>query len=103
MADFLQTTEDGVVLSVRVTPKSRKSGAGEVIEVEGKAYLTFHLHSPPEKGKANKELFKTLAKVLGVARSGLELLAGETSRMKRILVRGKTTAEIVTCFEQHET
>lgn len=40
-----------------------------------------------EKGKANKAILKLLSAALGVRRSQLELLSGETSPEKRFLIR----------------
>jgi hypothetical protein len=41
----------------------------------------------PEKGKANKAVIELLSKLLGLRKSQIELLAGETSSQKRFLVR----------------
>ncbi len=40
----------------------------------------------PEKGKANQALCEFLAEKLGVAKSRVRIVAGETSRLKRIHV-----------------
>ena len=41
----------------------------------------------PEKGKANKAVIELLAKKLGLKKSQIELIAGETSHQKRFLLR----------------
>lgn len=41
---------------------------------------------PPEDGKANKAVLALLAECLGVSKSSVSLLSGETSRNKRIAV-----------------
>jgi len=48
----------------------------------------------PEKGKANKALIALLSKSLSLRKSQLELIAGETSQQKRLLVRGVTPEEL---------
>jgi hypothetical protein len=53
---------------------------GEVIRV--------HVSAPPEKGKANKELIRFIAKRLGIPKTTVVLLSGKTSRRKRIQVNG---------------
>ena len=40
----------------------------------------------PEKGKANKALMELLSKTLGLKKSQIELISGETSHQKRFLV-----------------
>jgi len=42
--------------------------------------------APPQKGKANQELLGYLAKSLGVAKSRLEIVRGETSKRKWVRV-----------------
>lgn len=51
--------------------------------------------APPEKGKANKALVELLAKQLGVKKSQVELVSGDTSAKKVFLIRGASLAEIV--------
>ncbi len=54
----------------------------------------------PEKGKANKALIGLLAKALGLRKAQIELIAGETSRQKRLLIRGVTPDELAQRIEQ---
>jgi uncharacterized protein (TIGR00251 family) len=56
------------------------------------------VRSAPVDGKANREIVETIADALGVAKSRVEFKSGETSRTKRILVRGmdgETIARLV--------
>ena len=48
----------------------------------------------PEKGKANKAVIELLSKKLGLKKSQIELISGETSHQKRFLVRGITPDEL---------
>jgi uncharacterized protein YggU (UPF0235/DUF167 family) len=43
--------------------------------------------------KANKELIETGEEAFGVPRSAVVLKSGETSKTKRLLVRGATAAD----------
>lgn len=76
-------------LYVRVKPRSSKSA------VEGLHgdRISVSLHSPPEKGKANKELLRLISKALGVPTSSLEILSGVGSRHKTVLAKGITLHE----------
>lgn len=70
------------VITVKVVPKAGKS---EVVGYEGEN-LKVRLNAVPEKGEANKELIKVLAKHFNVAKSEVKILRGEHSRVKLIEV-----------------
>ena len=48
----------------------------------------------PEKGKANKAIVQVLSKSLGLRRSQIELLSGETAQQKKFLIRDVTLEEL---------
>jgi len=76
----------GTILPVRAQPGARKNE----IRGEQDGMLKVSVTQPPEKGKANKALIALLSKSLSLRRSQLELIAGETSRQKQLLVRDVT-------------
>jgi uncharacterized protein (TIGR00251 family) len=73
-------------LDVRVTPKASAERI-TVEQIDGTARLRIHVTAAPEDGKANKAVLKLLAKALGVPKSALEIIRGETSRDKVVRVR----------------
>mgnify|MGYP002357054397 CR=1 FL=1 len=81
---FCRLHNDGLILSVRVIPKSSRS---QIVGVVGEE-LKISLHAPPTEGQANKELIHLLSKTFSLSKSQIELLSGETSRSKRVLLRG---------------
>lgn len=81
---------DGVILTVRVVPRAARS---EVQGIHGDA-LKIRLRAPPVEGKANRALIEFLAETLGVSKSAVEILTGDTSRNKRVLVRGVSLQQI---------
>ena len=81
---------EGVLLPVRALPGARKAG----ILGEQAGALKVAVTAPPEDGKANKALTEALRRALGVKRSQVELLAGQTSRDKRFLIRGVTARDL---------
>ncbi|MCJ8191932.1 DUF167 domain-containing protein [Sphingomicrobium aestuariivivum] len=86
---------DDCVIAVRVTPKAKKPGIlGWRRDAAGEERLEVRVAAPPEDGKANKELCVTLAKALGVPKGAVRVVAGETSRLKRVEV--PATAEPAT-------
>ena len=85
------TEKDGaIVFDVRVIPRSARS---EIVgELDGAVKVK--LSSPPVDGAANAELIKLFAKKLGVSKSAIEIVSGETSRTKRLRVTGVTAEEV---------
>ena len=61
--------------------------------VDGGA-LKVAVTAPLEKGKANEAVLDALAEFFGVPSSSLELLSGEGSRNKRVLVKGVTADDV---------
>jgi uncharacterized protein (TIGR00251 family) len=81
---------EGVILPVRAQPGARKAG----VQGEQNGALKVAVTAPPEDGKANQALVEALRKALGVKRSQVELVGGQTSRDKRFLIRGLTREEL---------
>lgn len=75
--DLSTLTVPNTEISVRVTPKASRNAItqdGDQIRI----YVTV----VPEGGKANVSVQKLLAKSLGIAKSRLTLIRGDTSRDK---------------------
>ena len=85
-ADYLSETPEGVILNVRAQPRSSRSGIDGIL---GDA-VKVRIRCAPVDGKANKELIETLADAFGIAKSSMVFKSGETSKTKRILLRGVT-------------
>ena len=73
-----------MIVEVQVIPKSSCS---EVVGWEGDI-LKIRIAAIPDKGKANKELIRFLAKKLKIAKSQITIVSGEKSRRKRLQVEG---------------
>jgi uncharacterized protein (TIGR00251 family) len=71
----------GVTLRLHIQPGAKKT---EVAGLHGEA-LKIRLAAPPVDGKANACLIGFLADQLGVAKSVVSLVSGESSRAKRQL------------------
>ena len=83
-------TPEGVVLNVRAQPRSSRAGidglVGDAVKVR--------IRCAPVDGKANRELVETLADEFGLAKSSVAFKSGETSKQKRILLRGVSAASV---------
>jgi len=85
----------GSQLKIRVTPKASADRLGPVHGDELKVAIT----TAAEKGKANAHAIKLLAKKLGVAKTAIEIVAGETDRHKTLLIAGLSPDEVRTRLE----
>ena len=76
---------------MRVTPKaSRNEVTGLYTAADGSVSLSVKVSAAPDKGKANKAVIDLLAKKMGVAKSTLSLVKGETDRNKTFQISGNT-------------
>jgi uncharacterized protein (TIGR00251 family) len=57
--------------------------------------LKIQLAAPPTDGEANEELIHTVARLLGVGKGRVGLVAGQTSRRKRVRVEGVEPASVI--------
>ena len=77
-------------LAVKVTPNA---GRNEITGFK-EGVLQVKIGAPPDKGKANKELVDFLSEKLGVKKSAVLILKGQTSRNKLIAIEGLSGEEI---------
>jgi uncharacterized protein (TIGR00251 family) len=73
---------EGLVIKVFVQPKASKN---MITGLYGDA-LKIKLTAPPVEGAANRMCLKYLAKCLKIPPASLEILSGQSSRTKRILL-----------------
>lgn len=91
---WLAERADGSVICLHVQPGARSAG---VVGTHGDA-LKVRIDSPPVDGKANAALVAYLSSVIGVPRSAITLLSGESGRRKRLLVAGVEAARVIRCL-----
>lgn len=86
---FYSITDDGVRLFIRATPgASRDEIAGLWTGGDGETRLAVKVSAPPDKGRANAAIVKLLAKRIGVSKSAVVIVAGETARLKTVEIKG---------------
>lgn len=78
---------ESCTLVCKVAPNARKSEcAGWGRDEQGREVLLMKLAAPALEGKANKELLRFMAEILGCAKSDVALIRGETSRTKVVSI-----------------
>ena len=81
---WLTDTPDGAVLNLRIVPRAAKNA----IQGEHGDALKIRLCAPPVDGAANAALVEFLAGAFSLPRARVQLLSGQTSRNKRVLLAG---------------
>lgn len=79
---WYQQTSDGWIVSLHIQPGAKKT---EVVGLHGEA-LKIRLAAPPVDGKANAALCAFVAECLDVPKRQVQVVAGLTSRQKRVAV-----------------
>lgn len=90
-ATFLRETSGGTLLSVKLQPRASRNEIGEALGDELKIKVT----APPVDAAANQALIELLAKTLGCSRGKVELIRGQTSRHKTVMLHGFKPGDIL--------
>jgi uncharacterized protein (TIGR00251 family) len=79
----IQKKPEGLIFKIFVQPKSSKN---KIVGLHGDA-LKIKITSPPVEGAANQMCIKFLSKALGTPKAVIEIISGQTSRTKSILLK----------------
>jgi len=79
----IKTKNDGVLFKIHVQPRASTNAVAGLYDDALKIRLT----APPIDGAANKMCINFLSKQLGITKSSIEIVAGQTSRTKHIFIR----------------
>lgn len=99
MPGFYTKREDGLVITLRVTPKASRTDAVGVVETPDGPALKIRVTAAPDKGKANAAVIALMAKTFSVAKSDVALLSGATDRRKVVHV-SSIVSELATTADQ---
>jgi uncharacterized protein (TIGR00251 family) len=81
----------GSALTVRVTPRARRTEVAEVLE---DGTLRIRVTAPPVEGRANAALIQFLADVLEIRKSRIEIVAGERGLDKIVSITDLSAPEV---------
>lgn len=79
---MLRETKDGIIFTLRISPNASKN---EIIKEE--TGIKVKITAQPIDGKANKALIEFLSKRFKIPKSYFEIIRGETSKDKTILIK----------------
>lgn len=74
--------EEGLTVSLKISPNASKN---EIIKTDDGVKIK--ITAPPVDGKANKCLIEFLSKTFKIPKSSIEILRGETSKEKTLLIK----------------
>jgi len=84
----IRRVSEGVMLKVRLTPKSSRDAVVGIEIFGGEAVLKARVRAVPEDGRANAALEQLIAHWLKVPPSSVSVAQGGKSRIKQISVEG---------------
>lgn len=79
---MIKETKDGILFSIKISPNASKN---EIIKTDDG--LKVKITAQPIDGKANKALIEFLSKQLKIAKSNFEIVKGQTSKEKTVLLK----------------
>ena len=92
MADLkIENIEGGVVFLTKIVPGSSQTRICGLLD----GMLKIKISAPPEKGKANQRLLEFLAKQLGVKKSAISIISGQTNPVKQVQVLGVSSDSLI--------
>lgn len=83
----------GLSVTIRLTPRGGRDAIDGIDTLaDGRAVLKARVRAAPTEGEANAALIALIAKTLDVPRRTVTLAAGDTARIKRIVIEGDGAA-----------
>jgi uncharacterized protein (TIGR00251 family) len=87
----IENTDDGVVFSAKIVPGSSRTCVCGLLD----GMLKIKISAQPEKGKANRSLLEFLAKKLGVKKSAISVISGQTNPIKQVQALGVSSDSLL--------
>ena len=93
---MFKETKDGLIIKLRIAPNASKN---EIIKSDDGS-VKVKITAPPIDGKANKALVEYFSKIFKIPKSYIEIIKGETSKDKTILIKNsKDKLDLIkSCF-----
>ena len=92
-SNSIRDVNDKVFLDVEITPNSAQPGIKGYNRWRDR--LMIKLRSQAKKGKANLELIKLLSEILDIESNQLNIIKGEHSTQKTIVLTGLERVEVI--------
>jgi len=96
ISKLIKISPEGILLPCHIQPGASKN-AFKGIHGES---LKFAISAPPVEGKANAGLKEFLAKKLSVSKSSVDIVSGESSRIKRVFLKNVSLQDLLKAFSE---
>ncbi|MCB1128534.1 MAG: DUF167 domain-containing protein [Verrucomicrobiae bacterium] len=91
LPECLQACPEGARIRLKAQPRAKRNEVGDLSGPE----VTVRVTAPPVDSAANEAILRLLAETLRCRRGDLQLVRGQTSRHKVVLVAGLSPEEVV--------
>jgi uncharacterized protein len=102
LADALSRHPDGVVITLEISPNAKRERFPDGYN-PWRSAIGCAVSAPPLDGRANRAVIALVAGALGTKKGEVELIAGATSSLKRVLVHGMTVDEVGAVLAARQT
>ena len=96
-AACLREADGGVYIAIKLQPRASRNAIQGLHGQELKIAVT----APPVDSAANVALVEFLAETLGIPRSRIQLVRGQTSRHKSIFIAGARAQDVAKLLDQY--
>ena len=79
---MIKEVDDGLIIKIKIVPNSSKN---DLIFEED--FIKIKVTAQPIENKANKALIEFLSKLLKIPKTNIEILKGDTSKEKTLLIK----------------
>ena len=86
---MIKEVENGIIITIKISPNSSKCEF-----IRNGEELKLKITAPPVDGKANKAVIEFLSKTFKVPKTYFEIIKGETSKEKTILIKNIDTTKV---------
>ncbi len=96
--DFIARTQEGILLDLKVSPAAKRTA---IDGGYGESAIKLRVAAPPVDGKANVEIVRFLAELLGTYRSEVSVVRGASSGDKVVRDYGLGEAKVRKILSSH--
>lgn len=83
LTSFIHQHKEGLSINIKVKPNA----SIEKLSVQGSDYLCLSVNAQAIDNAANDRLIELVAELFSVAKSRISIISGQSSRLKRILIK----------------
>ena len=99
ITDSVRKSQDGAILDIFVTPKSKETVFPAGFD-EWRKRIEIKISQPAKDNKANLATLKVISEFFGISIRDIYVVSGEKSREKSVLIKGVSTNNIANKIQE---